>query len=204
MKLGIIHLSDCHIDDCNEPFLGRVKDIALTVKACKKANAWVILFSGDISQAGTVTQVKRGAAFLAELQSAVTGITGTEPTLIAVPGNHDCSIPSEEQRSEQTNNIRAGKTTEREVLLQAQVAFWEAFAAPALPSCNSKMAFLRRLDVNGETIALVGVNSSWMSDLHEQQGDLLFQPEWFDAFSAWIHQNEPGLVIAAIHHPIHW
>jgi predicted phosphodiesterase len=204
MKLGIIQLSDCHIDDGNEPFLSRVKAIALAAKAIKKADAWIILFSGDMSNAGTDAQVRRGAAFLTEVQLSVAEITGTEPKLITIPGNHDCSIPSEEERTELTNNIRSGKTTEKEALLLAQAAFWNAFPAPTLPICNSKMAFLTQLEVNGETIALIGINSSWMSDLHDQQGALLFQPEWFDPIAAWAYQNEPDLVVSAIHHPIHW
>jgi predicted phosphodiesterase len=204
MKLGIIHLSDCHIDDCNEPFLNRVHEMASTIRAFKKADSWVIIFSGDISNSGNAEQILRGAAFLKEVQTEISNITGADPKLIVIPGNHDCNIPSEEIRIGQTDNVRTGKMADKEALLTAQTAFWHTFPISDIPTCNSNMAFISQFEVGGETVALIGVNSSWMSDLHERQGGIQFQPQWFDPITAWIYQNEPDVVIASIHHPIHW
>ena len=206
MKLGIIHLSDCHVEHGNEPFLKRVDQIVLATRNFfTPPRAWLLVFSGDLSDHGTENQIKHGALFLDTLVSRLREQHGSTPFIIKVPGNHDCYIPDESARINLTDSVRKGDfATAKELILAAQNPFWESCPYPATHSFNNKLVFLDVFHLGTKRVAIIGVNSSWMSDKHEAKGKIEFDPAWLKPVEDWVYQNNPDVVITVTHHPLHW
>lgn len=130
---------------------------------------------------------------------------GKPVSVIIVPGNHDCFIPGEPARKKLTDAVRAGDlATTQEIILGAQNPFWQLCPHSKSEGFNNKLVFLESLVVAGKKVAVIGFNSSWMSDKHEVQGQIEFSPTWLTCVQDWVAQNNPHLVITVTHHPLYW
>jgi len=205
MKLGILHLSDCHIQTGTEPFLRRVNEVIAATRNFESApDSWLVIFSGDLSNAGQQQELSYGVAFINEVCSKLHAQSGHPSVVVTVPGNHDCFIPDEKERQILTKAVRSGDSTARERILEAQKCFWQVCPHCKTYDFNNRLAFLETIVCNGRKVAILGLNSSWMSDKHESQGQIEFDPAWLKTFETWVYQNNPDLVITVTHHPLYW
>jgi hypothetical protein len=164
-----------------------------------------LIFSGDLSQQGQVDQLKHGALFLEAIAAQLKSQHDKPTFVVKVPGNHDCYIPDETARTKLTDAVREGNfQVTKELIMTAQRTFWELCPLPKSQSFNNKLVFLDAFSIAEKTIAIVGFNSSWMSNKHEQQGQIEFDPTWFSYVENWVYQNNPDLVITVTHHPLYW
>jgi predicted MPP superfamily phosphohydrolase len=204
MKIGILHLSDLHIE--NDAYLDKVQMIT---EACayeiQNISALYITVTGDITKFGRIKEFETAKFFLDKLKEQIKPKNGILPIeIILVPGNHDCCfdevnstrkiIVDSFRKSDKIDNVDFYNAA-----LSVQDNYWSFYQNYIGNTPDNKIAFKRiftpRID---KKIVFHCYNSSWMSDIEESVGDLLIPENNFI-------QNENGeLIISLFHHPCNW
>src|SRR5206468_86968 len=135
---------------------------------------------------------------------------------VFVPGNHDCLLPSS-GRSRSREVMVAGLLHDPpksdtgdlsmvEACLTVQDSFF-AFVNRRHPEMtlssdcpNSRLSYGHDIVLGADTVRVLCHNTSWMSQMHEKQGELL-APTWLPTEA----DIDPSAVsITLFHHPYNW
>ncbi|SMG46932.1 metallophosphoesterase [Arenibacter troitsensis] len=203
MKIGILHLSDLHIQDKihSERIDNLVKAIDFDVK--QLSNLYLVL-SGDVVNYGRRAEFENAKLLVKEL------IEKLKPrgrvltiNIIAVPGNHDCCFDNEKKtRKSVINDCKTDIIEEKDYFIDAmavQSDFWD-FTNEMTDFKNRnevsyKYEFRPHIDFK---VSFHCYNTSWLTEINEKQGSLIIPENKFLA-------NENGeYVISVFHHPIDW
>jgi hypothetical protein len=100
MRLAVVHLSDIHFRDKNNPVTERLDRIAAAILSAEPAaTLYLFVVSGDIAQSGARQEYEVALHFFTELkQRILRSRDNIRIEFVSVPGNHDCSLPKEEMR----------------------------------------------------------------------------------------------------------
>lgn len=98
MKLEIIHLSDFHINKSfnHHDYINKIID-SIIIDDSSISKKIVLCITGDLANSGHKSQYKIFDLFLSELKEKIED-KGKELILYFVPGNHDISLPKDEER----------------------------------------------------------------------------------------------------------
>jgi tetratricopeptide (TPR) repeat protein/3',5'-cyclic AMP phosphodiesterase CpdA len=213
-----LHLSDWHQGgpDFNRQVVADalIKDIRERADriAPELARLDFIVFSGDVAFSGQRAQYVRAAEFLFEPVLEATGLT--KDRLFVIPGNHDIDrhafellpaailtpFTSEAQMQEWLLDEK-----KRNRLLEPFEAY-DTFVREYLGPDYSSYASIRRLEIDGHHIALLGLNSALMCGRHlDEDGEVddarhlvVGEPQ---VYSALRQIQDADIRIAVLHHP---
>jgi predicted MPP superfamily phosphohydrolase len=206
-SLYVRHLSDLHLKT-DEAAVERAATIAATLNGHAGAGAkLVVVFTGDIVFSGKPDEYDAARAFCSALQDALRNISGVETLAwLFVPGNHDCNFDQDSQARRiiistlQRENPSAVDASVIETCTALQAAFF-AFAAPFNGAgSGSGDRVYRSYDVtfDGKLVKFHLLNTAWVSQLKERQGELVFPYALIPSASNAL------LEVALCHHPASW
>jgi predicted MPP superfamily phosphohydrolase len=203
MKIGILHLSDLHIQD--ETLIDRVYNLIKSVEYdVKQVSHLYLVFSGDIVNFGRNAEFDYARIFVSKLTEKLTEKRKLlNIKIILVPGNHDCCFDDEKKtRKSILNDCKTDIVDEEDYFIDAmavQSNFWDfANEITDLKERNKvsyKYEFRPHIDFK---VSFHCYNTSWLTEINEKQGSLTVPENKFI-------ENENGeYVISVFHHPIDW
>lgn len=203
MKIGILHLTDLHIE--NDFFPDRIDKVTKAIEFDIKqiSNIYIVL-SGDIVNFGRSIEFENAKSFVNKLKDNLKEINKIlQVEFVTVPGNHDCCFDNEKKtRKSVLNDCRTDFIEEDDYFIDAmavQKNFWD-FTNEITSQKDSNLAsykfnFRPHLDFK---ISFHCYNTSWLTEIHEKQGSLIVPENKF-------LENENGeYVISVFHHPLDW
>jgi predicted MPP superfamily phosphohydrolase len=220
MQLLVVHLSDLHIVDSNNPVLGRISSILSSIRSLEVSTSHIVLaVTGDLTYSGSEAQFSIATDFLRSLASQLPTCTCQDSPelvvsvhIVAVPGNHDCDFSG---LSEQARSLIV-----KPVLSQSELAHDSDHVALCLEVQRNYFTFLHSIqspepepvknDVDtrlayqyavgvDKQITFQCYNTAWLSQLHEIPGHLYFPTTAIASTTA-----TSQLVISLVHHPLQW
>lgn len=228
---SLMHLSDLHVGMTNQGWLWPAFKKAFfddIRKLHQKVGPWdVVVFSGDLTQRASEPEYESLTEILKEMWSVFSEL-GFKPVLFPVPGNHDLTRPSalnaaskvlgqwwtasdiqkalwESEGAEYRNLIAATFKNYTDWLAKLES---QGIPLPALQFGKIAGDISAIVNVQGNSIGLIGLNSSWLqlSDgdykgkLHVDTRQLLAVTN--DDPDVWCSKNNFNLLVT--HHPADW
>lgn len=213
-----IHLSDLHFRESQttdenivlEPLLEDISERSLK----DDMHPDFIAITGDLAFSGKPSEYALAHIFLDKLL----GVTRLSPKqLFIVPGNHDVDrgrIPlsvkslSKSLADREITNTVLDSPEERRLFLSrfaGYAEFFNGYFSDHLTFDNDNYFFVHVLDVKGKRIAILGLNSAWISESDEDEMHKVIIGER-QVRLALKHAEKAGaeLKIALLHHPAEW
>ena len=203
MKIGILHLSDLHIqDEIHSRRIDKlVKAIYFDVK--QLSNLYLVL-SGDITNYGRRSEFENAKLLINELTEKLkTNDRLLTIKIVAVPGNHDCCFDNEKKtRKSIISDCKTDIIDEEDYFIDAmavQSDFWdftnEITDLKIRNQVSYKYEFRPHIDFK---VTFHCYNTSWLTEIDEKQGSLIIPENKF------LENNNGEYVISVFHHPIDW
>ena len=203
MKIGILQLSDLHIE--NDNYLDKVD---LIVRACeydiKQISTLYIVVTGDITKYGRKEEFEKAKIFLDSLKEKIKPRNCIfSINFILVPGNHDCCFDEvKATRKEIIKSCHVDVITENDYYsdaLAVQNNYWDFHKEITNTSPNDKVSFKHMFTPHIDfKITFHCYNSSWMSEKTEIYGGIVIPENKF------LTSNNGDLIISLFHHPLNW
>lgn len=211
--MRILHISDLHISAENEDDC-RVL-VAAMLKDAKDHGANtpfdIAIFSGDLAGHGKSDEYKLAREVLLDPISEDLALPGDR--IFLAPGNHD--VDRDEIRQMVELGLASGLTTEEQVdrLLAsedelaeatARLAPWRSFAGGygGEEADSNALAAVRIVDIAGQQVGIVVLNSAWRCAGDDDKGRLLVGGRL--AEQALRDVSSCDVRIAVVHHPLNW
>jgi len=203
MKIGVLHLSDLHIQD--ESLIERIEKVVKSIEYdIKQISHLYIVFSGDITNSGKKTEFDIAKTFVSNLieklkkKSAILNIEQ-----LAVPGNHDCCFDNvKKTRKSIINDCKTDFIEEDDYFIDAmavQSNFWDFSNETTGLNERFKVAYKQEFIPHLEfKVTFHCYNTSWLTEINEKQGSLIIPENKF------IENEDKEYVISVFHHPIDW
>lgn len=211
MKLAILHLSDIHISRNDDIVFSRIDSIsqALNNLDIEKIPILIVL-SGDISDSGQKNEYDLAKDFLDKIKSKLLEKGFIELYIISVPGNHDCNFSDKDYcemrllaKKEIVKSPDEIKSVYIKNCLDVQNNYFDFSNLYSICSCQtdekSKLFYRKNLDINGKNIAINILNTSWLSEINEKQGNIVYPYKYIDDLT-----EHTDLSISILHHPFNW
>lgn len=175
-----------------------------------------IIFSGDLAFSGHPTEYEAAQTHLLDPVLEATGLKADR--IFCVPGNHDLDrdtvdemLPLELQKPLQSDDLIQKWLTDarkRKRVLEPFEAYSE-FISNYSDQPDPTYASIIHLEIDGKSIALLGINSAWMCGRNKDSANkvndygftLVGEPQIHDALA---QIAEADLKIAVMHHPFNW
>ena len=203
MKIGILHLSDLHIQE--EVHTERIDRLAKSIEYdIKQVSHLYLVLSGDVVNYGRKTEFDNAKILIDRLTTNLKS-KGKLLTIkiIAVPGNHDCCFDNEKKtRKSVISDCKLDIIEEEDYFIDAmavQSDFWdftnEVTDYKDRNKVSYKYEFRPHIDFK---VTFHCYNTSWLTEIDEKQGSLIIPENKF-------LENENGeYIISVFHHPIDW
>lgn len=203
MKIGILHLSDLHIQD--DDLTSRIDNLVKSVEYdIKQTSHLYIVLSGDIANFGRKSEFESAKIFISKLTEKLKEKWKMlNIKIISVPGNHDCCFDNEKKtRKSILNDCKTDIIDEEDYFIDAmavQSDFWdftnEITDLKERNKVSYKYKFIPHIDFK---VTFHCYNTSWLTEKNEKQGSLIVPENKFI-------ENENGeYIISVFHHPIDW
>ena len=203
MKIGILHLSDLHIQD--NTLIDRIDNLVKAIEYdAKQISHLYLVFSGDIVNFGRKTEFENAKYFVLRLTEKLKEkLKLLNVKIVAVPGNHDCCFDNEKKtRKSILNDCKKDIIDEEDYFIDAmavQSNFWdftnEITDFQERNKVSYKYKFIPHLNFK---VTFHCYNTSWLTEINEKQGSLIVPENKFI-------ENENGeYIISVFHHPIDW
>ena len=175
-----------------------------------------IIFSGDVAFSGQSKEYKVAKKeFFKPILEACGNLSSDK--LFIVPGNHDLDITKIKMLpvpllKPLESNIQAKdwlfEPEKRSEALKPFKAF-ASFVSRYTHQKNPNYANIRRFEIDGKNIALIGLNSAWMcgrrknsiNEYDDKGAAVVGEPQIYDVVEA---ISESDIKIAVLHHPFEW
>jgi hypothetical protein len=212
MRILLLHLSDIHFRSASDPLTKRavkIKEAALG--KFLRADACFIAVSGDVANSGDPAEYSVAITFLTELRSALLLSGLPRVDFVAIPGNHDCNLRSENETRrfllDQLDNYLK-KPIDLEgsnfaALIQVQQEFFKfeaEISGREVLATEERLHYQRVFTVDGTTFVFHCFNTAWLSRRHEVPSTLFMPPEVLVGSTA----PDAILSVALFHHPYNW
>lgn len=203
MKIGILHLSDLHIQE--NTLIDRVENLVKSVEYdVKQISHLYLVLSGDIVNFGRKNEFNNAKIFITKLTDKLKEKWKlVNIKIVTVPGNHDCCFDNEKKtRKSILNDCKVDIVEEEDYFIDAMAVqnnFWdftnEVTDFKDRDKVSYKYEFRPHLDFK---VTFHCYNTSWLTEINEKQGSLIVPENKFI-------ENENGeYVISVFHHPIDW
>ncbi len=218
MKLLFVHLSDAHITEPGTVLEERADRIVAAVRNLETdIDAAFVLLTGDIAYSGRDAEYVHAfsvvAKIVAGLSAGLKFRAGGPPIVeaLAVPGNHDCDLSGDldvrtviadevlkNQEKPITPSLVAACTGVQQNFFNFADTIMPGSAATTAGT-PPRLATTRVVDVRGEKIQFVCLNTAWLSRNPEVQGTLHLPTQVLP-----VRVSSAALVVAMLHHPYNW
>ena len=207
-----LHLSDLHFRKSQAYDENIVLKALLHDLVEQQVRPDLIAVSGDIAFSGQPAEYDLARRFFDDLLQT-TGLN--EDRLFLVPGNHDVdrSLISTGARAigdslsdRKSANALLSTPTDRKLVFarfKGYAAFVKAYLGKEWRFDDSRYFYVQSLDLAGQWVALLGLNSAWLcgSDQDKASGLLIGERQ---ARAALEQAEGANLKIALLHHPFDW
>lgn len=229
-SFGWLHLTDLHLGMAEQPrLLPLVKDrfFESLKRLYEQSHPWdLVVFTGDLTFKGSTQEFEQVDEFLDQLWNCLRGL-GANPSLVAVPGNHDLARPDLTKPDPWLRLLRNNWSTDPDVQKQFwkdpeseyrkpvnaafenYVRWWEKTQFK-LPARSGELPgdFSAIVDKDGASLGVVGLNTAFLqltNDSYEEK--LALDPIQFNQACggdgpAWVKQRNVSLLLT--HHPPSW
>lgn len=207
MKIGIIHLTDLHINENKNWIEDKISTIvSASIADLKTASNAYIIITGDIANKGKALEYSIAEIFFNKLKATLERFCPeTTFKFIMVPGNHDCNFDYDTQsRRNDIMGMDYSKIGEDDSVtnssMSVQKDYWKFYEKfNSLPS--NRLFYQIEDSIDESTILFNCFNTAWMSEISEQPGKLFFPVKSL--------VNQPikkanGINIALFHHSLSW
>ncbi|HEY5942075.1 MAG TPA: metallophosphoesterase [Solirubrobacterales bacterium] len=216
--IRILHISDLHASRDGEAdrrmlVEGMLQDVE-SFSAEKPVD--LAIFSGDLADKGTADEYALALGLL--IEPLVDRLRIDHDRLIAIPGNHDVDREMIRANVERGLAQGLGNREEVEALLSddrdvedalERLSGWQAFVEDAALDGGDHdvvevgaLAIGRKLEIEGRSVGLALINSSWRCSGAEDRGRLLVgMPQAEAALRA---VSDCDVRLAVVHHPLDW
>lgn len=209
MKVALLHLSDIHIQNASCPILARAEKICSAINTLLPDMAGVIVVvTGDIAYAGKKGEYTLAKKFFEEILACIKARVSEETVvhIVTVPGNHDGDFKnSSGARRALIENVIASQEIDGSVIdvvtaPQKEYFEFESSLPQSFTSFSDLLWKQHTVIIGNKVIAISALNVSWMSQVPEEPGKLVFPVDRY------IQQTKipADLRIALIHHPLNW
>jgi predicted phosphodiesterase len=228
-----LHLSDLHLRG-NETSVdrGRFEDMLFDINVQQEEIGLqpdAVFFTGDIAFSGQKDQYDQASKWLDKVLEAC-GLQGRRDRMFIVPGNHDVDrgevtrlhhrqvlnddlvkrLLEGDDYGEVDDFLGLRSSEERQIAF-AKLENYAHFTSGFFSDDKNKFSYDRYYSVhaiekNGYTVAIVGLNTAWLSFQDNEQGRLLLgEIQVCDALEE-VRDKWPyaRLCIALVHHPLYW
>lgn len=206
--IGIIHLSDIHLNNKNDGVISKIKKVFdATKNQLIDTKEVIILISGDIANYGYKEQYEVAFEIILDLKYSLAEYLNKKVSLIMVPGNHDCDFSDEyknEVRSILIKDIIKNRDVKESVIenccnVQNNYYEFEDTFSEDNVCYKDKLISITNYNNENKNIYFVGINTSWISEKEESPN--LFFPlgKYTDKL-----KELDGIVISILHHPSKW
>lgn len=213
MKLLLIHLSDIHIKNELNPIQSRLELLVRSFKDEAMSVDYIyIVITGDIAYSGLGKEYYIAISLIEEIKSLINVYIKKNAIVIMVPGNHDCDFSCENQvvrdalisQIRQNNDIANNNAVVRQccTVQKSYFEFMDLYLDESAAVQKSELLWIIEFALKSNyKVVFNCYNSSWLSQLKEQYGLLLFpktcRPDTYFA-------NDADINISVLHHPINW
>lgn len=203
MKVGIIHLSDIHVEkDSYESQIDLIiKSLSYNLK--ELSNVYIVI-SGDVVQKGKPEEFELAKSFINKLKRSICNFNSImKVKFVSVPGNHDCCFDNvKATRRYLLNACRVDELDEEDFFneaLEVQNNYWKFYEDMNNEVPEDKVSYTLEFRPHIEhKIKFHCYNTSWLSEISEKPGSLVIPQNKF------LEANSNEFVIAVFHHPISW
>ncbi|MCB9367355.1 MAG: metallophosphoesterase [Calditrichaeota bacterium] len=214
MHILLVHISDIHFGDNDNPLLDRIPEMASAIVS-QSADVKGIAFciSGDIAYSGQETQYETASQFLNDLLSEIEKNKQVPYCIIVCPGNHDCSFGDESDevrnliiakiQSSPTNSVSDALIRQCVTVQKEFVAFQERIVHGVEIVSTHELIKTFVWNIADKRISFRCMNSSWMSQLHEEAATLIYPFESILEKSP-DPEKLPVLTVGLFHHHSSW
>ena len=215
MKTLLVHLSDAHLEEHSSSSASRLYErvepmAAAIAQVARSAASAVLVFSGDLSQAGQPSEFEGVHRIVTELYRQLQRHRIQVVHGVVVPGNHDCDFSGDQALRElalDRDHSKGIPDSILEALLSPQEAF-QSFAGnlsnESTPITRPEGLFGKARITTPDTVfEFFLINTAAFSRLPEAQGGLkvpvsLLSSEWPE------DPSHEAIAIAVMHHPYNW
>ena len=218
-----LHLSDWHQKEKKEKDFDRQVVLDALIKDIKNRKAIsqdlekidFIVFSGDVAFSGKPEEYN--AAKEEFFDPLLKACNLSPENLFIVPGNHDLDrakfglLPAPLLRPLESNTEAKDWLFDSEKRSEAMkpLKAFTSFVGNYTKQENSDYANIRKLEIDGKKIALVGFNSAWMCGRRKNSKDEIDDKGVVVVGEPQIHDplediSEFDIKIAVLHHPFEW
>ncbi|MGD0279865.1 MAG: metallophosphoesterase [Smithella sp.] len=209
MKVSILHLSDIHFSlSRNNPILYLTDAIASAISGQPYGDNIIIAVSGDIAFSGKKEEYDIASSFFEDLQLKINERINILPSLIIVPGNHDCDFTLNDQTREIVlNGISSSVIEQATYKLGTSVQVeYDTFAANTsvnLKNCAEGIGYkIKQLKMIDGVITFRLHNTAWMSKPNETVGIIIPTAILPSAHAEELLNAE--LSVGIMHHTFNW
>lgn len=206
--IGIIHLSDIHLNNQKDLVFKKVDKLFNTTKnKLRKMEKVIIIITGDIVLKGLQEQYDNAIDFLDKLKRYLEEYIEKDIEIFIVPGNHDCDFTDEKKckfRSMAIKQLYVERNLDNDIIeqccdVQNNYRDFEALFEREDKKYKDLIFKIDELDSGDKKIYFVGINMAWISEKKEQPS--LYFP--LDRYLSELESLE-GIVIAYLHQPTKW
>lgn len=216
MPIRWLHLSDCHVGSKEYGAKKLFKETADFVRRRRETTGWepdLVFLTGDIAYSGQAEQYEQAKAeLLAPLGEALGGSLGER--LFMVPGNHDvdrdADFSTRAKVLEDTNVLypnQPGQRARRKIRprIESYAAFSCAESAVGDDWLASEAgAFVAERTIGGAKVAVIGLNTAWLSYGKDDRAQLSFGPDLLSEALDLEKVADADAVFVLGHHPLNW
>lgn len=209
MKAAILHLSDSHFKEQDNPIQTRVDRIAGALRSLGNFEDIYLVFSGDIANSGKAKEYEIALDFLIKLGEEIKSEPGINRLeYVVIPGNHDCNFASDSQsRRLMIDSLRNSKNIELkdDSVIKTLCGIQDEFFNFLETLCNTKYEGLDRLSYeyrfpfDKSDIVFRCYNTTWINDEDNKRGTIVFPIKYLRQ-----KLNAADIVCSVFHHPYLW
>lgn len=207
MKVLFLHLSDAHFRETTKFSEINIKAMVQSLEQVRDFDECVMIFSGDVTQAGGHNEFKTAGSFVGYLLKQISEkyLDGKRIHTIIVPGNHDNLIQNTDRNNLELEEYYKSKQTSEKFYEELnQLENFYQFSDRNWCYHREKVIDVRKLEFGKFTIKFNLINSAPFSLLgsgNEDKGLHYIPNEEFSKLDMDCHEN---YTISVIHHGPEW
>jgi DNA repair exonuclease SbcCD nuclease subunit len=216
MKVGILHLSDIHIESASDWIIDKGEKIAQAVVGTwEEFDTIFVVVTGDVANKGFKEHYDQAYEFFLAIRKYLQEQSRANIFFIVAPGNHDCDfingrLDAKARQSFINTVANSLKDIARgdsifDGCLSVQENFF-AFAHKLEPSLGypttPDVYYQLEIKLNSHTFYFNVFNTAWLSQIHEDQGGLVFPTHLINCNPEKLSKG--AISVSLYHHPDNW
>jgi len=209
MRAAILHLSDSHLVEQDNPILKRVDKIAGALRSLGSFEDIYIVVSGDLVGFGKAREYEIALDFLIKLDERIKSNSDTKRLeYIVVPGNHDCNFNNDSQNRRLLNDslrnnldITFKDNSVIETLCGIQDEFFDFLETLTNRKYEGpeRLSYEYQFPLDKNNIVFKCYNTAWMDSSENKRGTIIFPNQCLLQ-----RTNDKDIVCSVFHHPYLW